>query len=221
MNRLAAVGVTALSLSLVAAYSAGGWAVVSIKDAPDYLVAGAPTTLTFQVLGHGREGISRLNPTLEARSGRTRVSARVSETSERGTYRAVFTVPTAGPWKVHIDADFGRSRGETLPWRAIAAGTQAPMMSEPERGRQTFAARGCVSCHVHGAVDVEGEANKTGPELTDKRFAAQYLAAFLADPSIKPQSPNRMRMPNLGLTQREIGALVAFINQPGAQVTSR
>ncbi|HET9452954.1 MAG TPA: c-type cytochrome [Gemmatimonadaceae bacterium] len=221
MNRLAAVAVGALSLALVAAYSHGGWAVVTITDAPDYLAAGSPTELTFQVRAHGREPIGRLHPQLEARSGRTRVAARVSETSERGTYRATFTVPTPGQWTVRIDADFGRSRGETLPWRAVAAGAHAPTMSEPERGRQLFAARGCVSCHVHRSVDVQGEANTTGPELTDKRFAAQYLAAFLADPSIKPQAPNGMRMPNLGLSSREIGALVAFINQPGAQVTSR
>jgi hypothetical protein len=63
-----------------------------------------------------------------------------------------------------------------------------------------------------------------GPDLTDKRFAKEYLTRFLADPSIKPVpeevcSKDRSycgspyAMPNLNLKDVEIEALVAFITK--------
>jgi hypothetical protein len=59
-----------------------------------------------------------------------------------------------------------------------------------------------------------------GPELTDKRFAAAYLRDFLADPSIKPPTTNA-RMPQLNLNDREISALIAFINGDANAGTSK
>ena len=81
-----------------------------------------------------------------------------------------------------------------------------------ERGRQLFASAGCVTCHLHAGVDLKPIWAFNAPELTDRRFAADYLAKFLADPSIKPKSPNVMQMPNPQLRQSDIGPLVAFIN---------
>ena len=76
-----------------------------------------------------------------------------------------------------------------------------------------FAAKGCVTCHVHGGVDIKGQLANFGPNLTARRFPAQYLAQFLADPSIKPPaSANGARMPNLALKQADIASLIAFIN---------
>jgi hypothetical protein len=74
-----------------------------------------------------------------------------------------------------------------------------------------FAALGCVTCHVHSAVPIAGELRDFGPDLTDRRFEAAYLARFLTDPSIKP-STNGKRMPNLALREKDIGPLIAFIN---------
>ena len=51
-----------------------------------------------------------------------------------------------------------------------------------------------------------------GPDLTDRRLPADYLAKFLADPSIKTVWASGNRMPNLELAPREIAALVAFID---------
>jgi hypothetical protein len=82
-----------------------------------------------------------------------------------------------------------------------------------------FAALGCVTCHVHRAVGIAGEVNDFGPDLTDRTFAEDYLARFLADPSIKPPT-NGKRMPNLALRQKDIEPLIAFINAD-ARVTRR
>jgi hypothetical protein len=61
--------------------------------------------------------------------------------------------------------------------------------------------------------------NDFGPDLTERRFAADYLARFLADPTIKPPS-NGKRMPNPGLREKDIAPLVAFINAD-RRVTTR
>jgi cytochrome c2 len=84
-------------------------------------------------------------------------------------------------------------------------------LSEAEYGRRMFVALGCVTCHVHRAVGIKGELSRFGPDLTDRRFAADYLARFLADPSIK-QPTNGRQMPNLALREKDIAPLVAFIN---------
>jgi hypothetical protein len=91
-----------------------------------------------------------------------------------------------------------------------------------ERGKRLFVAKGCITCHVHGSVDPAGtlQLKAVGPELTQKRYAPDYLRMYLADPSIRaPSTPNAMRMPNLGLKPAEIASLVAFVNN-GQQVTS-
>jgi hypothetical protein len=55
-----------------------------------------------------------------------------------------------------------------------------------------------------------------GPALTGRRYPADYLAKFLADPPIaSPRQAGSLGMPNLQLKQPEIAALVAFINTEG------
>jgi hypothetical protein len=53
-----------------------------------------------------------------------------------------------------------------------------------------------------------------GPELTERPLAPDYLARFLADPSISPSNRGRGEgaMPNLNLDQDEIAALTAFLS---------
>jgi len=60
-------------------------------------------------------------------------------------------------------------------------------------------------------VEITGQMSAVGPELTDRRLPAEYLARFLANPSIKPETPGKMRMPNLDLREKEITPLVAFL----------
>ena len=75
-------------------------------------------------------------------------------------------------------------------------------------GRALFQAKGCTACHLHREVN-PGAGVGVGPELTEAVFDPAYLRAWLLDPaSIRPGT----RMPNLGLSETEIEALIAFIN---------
>lgn len=217
MKKLA---VAALALTTIAATSWGGWAVVSVENAPDHFVVGKATTFDFVVRQHGVSLLSDLKPAVEARSGSKRVEGRAWETPKSGVYRASITIPETGDWAVTIESGFGSSKGRLLPKPAITATAEAPKRTEAERGRQLFASAGCVTCHTHAAVNLEPLLKGGAPELTNKRFAADYLAKFLADPSIKPQSPGVGFMPNLQLRQNDIASLVAFINSE-RNVTSR
>jgi mono/diheme cytochrome c family protein len=218
MKRMA-VGLLAVALTTVAAVRFGGWAVVSIDNPPDYFVAGKPLVLDFVVRQHGKDPMRELIPGIRAQSGSNHVVGRAWETQSAGVYRASVTVPKAGDWKITIESGFGPSKGR-LALRAIDPTEKAPpMLSAAERGKLLFAAKACVTCHVHRDIGFES-LMKGPPELSDKRFATDYLAKFLTDPSIKPASSNFGQMPNPRLRQPEIAALVAFINSERA-VSSR
>ena len=60
-------------------------------------------------------------------------------------------------------------------------------------------------------VPVRGQMTDVGPELSGRRLPAGYLASFLEDPTIKPTTPGKPRMPNLALREKEITPLVAFL----------
>ena len=117
-----------------------------------------------------------------------------------------------------------RSKAVLIPWRVVDSvspvrGTVeehlkklgvAPL-PESERGRRMFAALGCTTCHLHRDVGITGELSGFGPDLSDQRFAPDYLAHFLANPSIKPPMDGKS-MPNLALKDKDIATLIAFIN---------
>lgn len=201
-----------LVLGSVAATRIGGWAVVSVDNLPEYFVAGKPLVLTFWVRAHGARPLGDLKPTVVARSGMRVVRVTAWQTPTAGSYRVSITVPKAADWEIAIDPEFGPSKAKLLPLRAVDSTHTVTALSAADRGRQLFAAKGCVSCHVHRAVDIQTQLQRGAPDLSDRRFAADYLAKFLADPSIKPASPNSGSMPNPVLREREIASLVAFIN---------
>jgi hypothetical protein len=216
----------AIIASSVAVAATGGWAVITIMKIPDAWITSKPLQLTWQVRQHGVTRLDGLRPTLEARSGSRRVSGRTWAFEEDGQkgYRGSITFPEPGLWQVTIHSGFGRSRAVLVPWRVVDSVTPVrgtveehlarrgmPPLPEAERGRRLFVALGCVTCHVHRAVDVVGEVSTVGPDLTDRRFPPDYLARFLADPSIKPAT-NGTPMPSLGLRPKDIAPLVAFIN---------
>lgn len=222
---LAAFGAV-LIVSTAAFASMGGWAVVSVSKIPDAWIAGKPLQLSWQVRQHGLARLAGLKPTLEARSGSHRVKGTTWAFEEEGEsgYRGTITFPEPGEWQVTMHSGFGRSRAVLIPWHVVDSikpvrGTVEEHLAtigiarftEAERGRRMFAAKGCVTCHVHRDVPSQGEVNDFGPDLTERRFAAAYLARFLADPTIKPPS-NGKRMPNPGLREKDIAPLVAFIN---------
>ena len=223
-----------LVASTVAFMSMGGWAVVTIMKIPDAWIAGKPLQLTWQVRQHGLTRLDGLQPVLEARAGSRRITGRTWAFDEDGQkgYRGAITFPERGDWQVTIHSGFGRSKAVLFPWRVLDSVTTVRGTVEEhlekigvqplpasERGRRMFAAMGCVTCHTHRGVGITGEVSDVGPDLTNKRFEPEYLARFLANPSIKPPT-NGKRMPSLGLRDKDIAPLVAFINAE-RRVTSR
>jgi cytochrome c peroxidase len=94
----------------------------------------------------------------------------------------------------------------------VNAARSATALSAADRGLRLFVAKGCATCHVHPDVTGSGEV-KVGPDLTGRRFEADYLRRFLAEPSIATtRGPDGFEMPDLNLAPQEIAALTAFIN---------
>ena len=93
--------------------------------------------------------------------------------------------------------------------------TAAPSaMSAAERGQALFVSRGCIGCHRHAAVtgaDPMFQGTDGAPNLTDYDPDPEFVRAWLSDP--KAIRPNTV-MPNLGLSESEIDALIAFMSAP-------
>lgn len=208
-------GVLPLSIVTAIAAAYGGWATITVETLPGYVVAGKTTNLTFAVRQHGEDLLSNLQPRLEMRSGSSAKQVLAVRTNRDGYYTAALNVPAAGQWDVTIHSGFGKSKLELLPITAIRNGAQPVAFTHQQRGRQLFAAKGCVSCHTHAQVSGSGTYD-VGPDLTERRLASDYLEKFLANPAIKRATPGKPRMPNLELKPAEIAALVAFVNGDGS-----
>lgn len=181
----------------------GGWAVVTVENPPERLVVGTPYTLDYSVRQHGKELLSGLRGTVEARAGAHVVSVDAKALSA-GKYRASLTVPSAGSWTITVNSGFGPSRTTMRPIVAAAAGAPVVAMSDPERGQHLFAAKGCATCHVEmKVIPLDVRANKY-----DEKFVKQLLA----DPAAMPKRhKSGVEMPNLNLKPAEISALAAYL----------
>ena len=98
----------------------------------------------------------------------------------------------------------------TVPAALVAART-APV-DQVALGKALFSAKGCVMCHAHAAVKVQegpfGFGDVQPPNLSEKEYSDEYLRLWLHDPqAVKPKT----RMPKLQLNDREIEALIAFL----------
>ena len=207
--KLSAIAAVALTGT---AYTFGGWAVVTVEDLPEYVTAGKPVEIVFNVRQHGMELLGGLRPVVIAKDGKSDVQASAVTTMKSGRYSATLVVPRAGDWTVTINSGFMNTKATLAPIPAIAAGAAPPQaLAAAERGERLFVAKGCVSCHVHGAVEGSGWI-KAGPDLTPKRYQAEYLARYLADPSIARTPGNMNIMPKLELKPTEIAAITSFIN---------
>lgn len=220
-KRQMAVVAAGLSVLTLAAVRFGGWAVVTVDTPPDYLVVGKPTEITFAVRQHAVTPRNDLTPSIEVRSGSKTITGMTWSLRRDGLYRSRFTIPSTGEWDITIRSGWMASYGKLLPIQAIDSGARAVAFNQPEHGRRLFAAKGCVTCHVHGDVPVDGQLQSFGPQLTERRFPAEYLARFLANPSIKPPTNGRNQMPNPQLNQLEIASIIAFINGEGRVATKR
>ena len=187
----------------------GGWAVITVDQLPDHLAVGAPVTLGFMVRQHGLTPLDKLSPRLEARASGQAVTAAVTPGKAVGEYLATFTIPQPGDWTITILSGFGNSKVTLLPIQALAKGASPAALSDAERGRRLFVAKGCVSCHIRNEMDVALEG--LAPVLSGRKYSSDSLLKFLANPASVPSRTGK-EMPNLGLKPAELTALAAYIN---------
>jgi Cytochrome c len=208
----AVVTASVASLILVATVYAGGWMIMTLRDLPEYAVAGRPIQLTFMVREHGVSPLDGLTPKIAAKSGTKVVETSAVATKSPGEYTATLALPDPGSWTIEFDpTDF------VLPeLTVIAPGSPAPPpLSEASLGERLFVAKGCIGCHINRELEARNLYD-VGPDLTGKRFPETYLKSLLVDPKAtlrRDSDPDREEMPNLGLTTGEIAALTAFINR--------
>lgn len=215
-----------LARTLIAALLAlGGWAVVTVKDLPEYFVAGQQYTIEFQVRQHGRNLLGDLRPQLVVSGsdrrlggligGKDQTTIAAVARSPEGTYAATFTAPASERVFLTIRSGFGNNELRLYPQPVVAAGTSRPAMSAMDRGQILFVAKGCNSCHA--SVDlVNRPANDVvtvGPALDGRRLggARDYVIQ-------KMKNPASQAMPDLGLSDAEVAALAAFLT--GGTVTT-
>jgi len=112
-------------------------------------------------------------------------------------------VPEAWPWRQRV---LFQVLAALRPPVANAAPTA--LLHDPVAyGKALFTAKGCVTCHVHGAVPTDFS-TESGPNLTDYRVIPAYVTVWLREPkSLKPATT----MPQLALSDAEVDALIAFL----------
>ncbi len=190
---------------------AGGWAVITVDDLPDYAEAGKPLALTYVVRQHGHTPLFALEGAIEATSGRLTAAGTVAP-REANRYAGSIVLPSPGEWSITVKSGFGRSDVTLLPLTVVApGGSLTRPVTDIERGHRLFVAKGCVTCH---------EQMEIGPSLAGKRFDVAYISGFIANPPEKPSRSGGSSMPKLGLQPREIAAVVAYLNSD-RQVSTR
>jgi cytochrome c551/c552 len=198
LAKIAAVGLTATALW-------GGWAVVTVKDLPEFYVAGQEYTIEFQVRQHGRNLLSGLEPRAVIASSERRLGGLMGGKDEivvpavargAGTYAVTFTAPAVERLYLTIKSGFGSSEARLAPEAVVRRGTAAPVVSAAQRGERLFVAKGCNVCHQDTQV---------GPALTGggRQLARDYVVQKIKNPS--------QAMPDLGLTDAEANAIAAFL----------
>ncbi len=206
-----------LAPALIAGLAAmGGWAVVTVRDVPEYFVAGQQYTLEFQVRQHGRTLLNGLRPSLQMRSSQRDLGtiAAVPRPAE-GTYAVTFTAPppSADRLSLTIQSGFGDTQLRLYPVAVVAAGAPRPSMSLAERGQVLFVAKGCNTCHVNSDLSnrPDNPALTVGPALGGRHLATELVIQKLKRPASEI-------MPDLGLTDAEAAAIAGFVS--AGQATS-
>src|SRR6267143_93164 len=196
---------SALMAGLVAM---GGWAVVTVKDLPEYFVAGQQYTIEFQVRQHGRTLLSGLRPELViARPAAREIVIPAVARSVAGTYAVTFTSPPAGDVRLTIRSGFGNNELRLYPQTVVAAGGSRPALAARDRGQMLFVAKGCNTCHVNSDLTdrPENQAIAVGPELGARHLAREYVVQ-------KMKNPASQNMPDLGLSDAEAAAIAVFLS---------
>jgi mono/diheme cytochrome c family protein len=207
-----------LSSAIVAGLVAmGGWAVVTVKDLPEYFVAGQQYTIEFQVRQHGRTLLSGLRPELVIAPPAAREIVIPAVTrSASGTYAVTFTAPAAGDVRLTIRSGFGNSDLRLYPQTVVAAGGARPALTARDRGQMLFVAKGCNTCHANSDLTdrPENQVITVGPELGGRHLARELVIAKLKNASSQI-------MPDLGLSDAEVAAIAAFLSGDRAAASGR
>ena len=102
----------------------------------------------------------------------------------------------------------GQPKTDTQPEVQVESSTSS--ISQTELGRDLFIAKGCMLCHSHNETNKIREFGiDMGPDLTNFTASPEYLRVWLKDPSA---AKSTAKMPNLELSDAEMDALIAFIN---------
>ena len=126
-------------------------------------------------------------------------------------------------------APWGRSPAAVAAIAGPAAQSAvAPTPSAAERGRTLFMVKGCATCHRHDGLQTErliyngedvsvSQSNggfEGAPNLTHYQPDPDFIRTWLKAPqALRPGT----RMPNLGLKESEIEALLAFLQTNAAE----
>ena len=127
------------------------------------------------------------------------------------------------PWATRPGSDtIAIAAAPATPTNQPATPTAAPTRSPAEVGRALFGLKGCAACHRHDGLEAErlthdGQVvpvNQSmvgangAPNLTHYQPDPDFVRTWLKDP--KAIRPNTL-MPDLGLKEHEIEALLAFL----------
>ena len=102
--------------------------------------------------------------------------------------------------------------GSTVPQVEAQKLSAEPSVSQVELGQQLFVAKGCITCHANNRVERAPSywtIDMGAPNLSNYSSAPEILFIRLKDPAA---AKSDTKMPNLGLKETEIEALIAFIN---------
>lgn len=94
--------------------------------------------------------------------------------------------------------------------KSDVAGNDA--VAQVELGRQLFIAKGCLTCHANSKASLSTKymtIEMGAPDLSKYSSAPEILFIRLKDPAA---ARSDTKMPNLGLKEDEINALIAFLN---------
>ena len=100
--------VPGLLLSALMAH-AGGWAVITVDDLPDYVEAAKPVTLSFIVRQHGVTLLDQLTPSIRATSGRLTANGTVRSAAAPGTTPPRSPSPARATGRSRSRADSARA----------------------------------------------------------------------------------------------------------------
>jgi hypothetical protein len=190
----------------------GGWAVVTVENPPERLVAGVPYTLEYSVRQHGIHLLKGLEGRVEATTKDRALRAEAKAGSSDGRYIATLTFPAAGSWTITVHSGFGPARTKMLPVTVTAAGAPVIAMTASARGQHLFVAKGCVTCHVEMKV--------IPVDVRTTRYDEKFVKQLLSDPKSMPKRHSAdVEMPNLGLKATEIAALAAYLTGPNSTGT--